>query len=127
MLRLGSAEFSVPRLLPAEGMDELANHIVNVNQGHLVAGIVDLDGQVVRDVVAKSRDRRVVVRPAPLAEQIGKPVDQHFCASLLRIAEQQVLPGFFGLSIGVVKLRLDRGGEHDRAGVAVLFQQVEQR
>ena len=51
------------------------HHVVDVDQVHVARRVGDLDRQVVGDVVAERGDDRVVVRPAPLAEDVLQPED----------------------------------------------------
>ncbi len=75
-------------------------------------GIGDLDRQVVGDVVAERGDHRVVVRPAPLAEDVLEPEDRR-PARRFRAANcrEDLLGVPLADAVGIVELRLDRGAD----------------
>ena len=113
-------------LLSREGPYQLVDHVVDVLQVEGHVRVVDLDRQAFGDVVAERRDDAVVVRAAPLPEEVREPVHEHLRAGLLRVPEHQLLPGPLALPVGVVERRLDGARYHHRALVAVFLQGVEQ-
>lgn len=81
--------------------------------------------------VAKGCDSGVVVRSAPLAVQVGEPIDVDRRSGTLGILAEQVLPRQLGFAVngtGVTPLkgRLSARGEHNGAVVAMMFKQPEQ-
>ena len=90
-----------------------------------MAAVVDGYRQPVRYIVAKGCHRAVVIGAAPFPEQIGEPINQHFCARFLRVTEEQVLPCFFAIAVGVVENRLCGGRKHNGTPIAVLFQSFQ--
>ena len=64
-------------LFAGKGGYHLVHEVVDVQQLQLHRGVVDLDRKAVGQVVAEGGYRRVVVRTAPLAEEVREPVDQH--------------------------------------------------
>ena len=82
-------------------------------------------------VIAEGGHHAIVVGAAPLAEKIGEPVHQYPGSGLLGIAEEQVLPCLLGLAVVPIGIAADEGGlngggQHDRAGIMVFFQGVQQ-
>jgi hypothetical protein len=90
------AEALLPDYIAGERREKSLYDIIDVYQTHHHFGIVDCDGKVSCDVVTESRNRTVVVGPAPLAEYIGKAVDVYMSPCLISIGEEQVLPCFLG-------------------------------
>lgn len=118
-------------LAALQGENHLVDQVVDVEQFELDGGVVDPDGQPVGDVVAEGGHGGVVVGPAPLAEEVRETVDQNSGAGLAGIVEEELLAGLLALAVGVAGVAADEGGldgaaEHNRAGVAVLLQGVEQ-
>ena len=133
----GSSRVRVQSLVAAamgpalQGVQHLLHQIVDIHQFQPGGGVVHLDGQVPGHVVAEGGHGAVVVGTAPLAEEVGEPVDQHRGAGLFAVGEKQLLP--CQLAFAVVRLAvpadeggLYRAGQHHRAGIAVLFQRVQQ-
>ena len=80
---------------------KFSDHVINVNEGHFVAAVVDGYGQVVGDIIAEGRHGAVIIRATPFAEHVGKTVDKHLGAGFFRIAEKQILPRLFAFAVGV--------------------------
>ena len=118
-------------LLPFQGIQHFLHQIVNIQKFQLHGRIADGDGQVVGIVVAESGHGTVVVGTAPLAEQIGEPVNQHLCSGFSAVGEEQFLPFLFAQAIAPVGVTADQGGldgrrQHHRAGVAIALQGIQQ-
>ena len=110
-----------------QGVQKLFHQVIDVEQLQLGAGVVDLDGQVVGEVVAEGGHHAVVVGAAPLAEQVGEPVHQHGGAGLLPVSEKQLLPrqlgpAVIGLAVPADERSLDGAGEHHGAPIPCLLQ-----
>ena len=118
-------------LLAGKGSYHLVHKVVDVQQLQLHRGVVDPDRKAVGQVVAEGGHRRVVVRTAPLPEEVREPVDQHPRPGCGRVHEEQVLarllaPPVLAVSEAAREGGLDRGGQHHGAGVPVLFECVEE-
>ena len=118
-------------LFASKSAYHLVHEVVYVQQFQLHIGVVDPDRQVVGQVVAEGSHRGVVVRTAPLAEEVREPVDQHPGARCGGVHEEQVLarllaPPVLAVSEAARERGLDRGGQHHGAGVAVLSECVEE-
>ena len=118
-------------LFAFERIQHFHNEIVDIEQLELGAPVIDRDGQVVRQIVAEGGNRAVVVRAAPLAEQVRESVDQHPRASLPGVIKEQLLARFFAPSVITViasdASSLNGGGKHNRAGVLMPFQRIKER
>ena len=109
----------------------LVHKVVNVQQLQLHRGVVDPDRKAVGQVVAEGGHRRVVVRTAPLAEEVREPVDQHPRSGCGGVHQEQVLarllaPPVLAVSEAAREGGLYRGGLHHGTGVAVLSECVEE-
>ena len=119
-------------VLPAcEGGGHLVHEVVDVQQLQLHGGVVHLDGEAVRDIVAECGHGGVVVRTAPLAEEVREAVDEHPSAGLGGVAEEELLarllaPAVLAVPEAAGQGRLYGGGEHHGTGVPVLFEGVEE-
>ena len=117
-------------LLPFERIQHLLHQIVDVKKFELGIAVVDPDGQIVGDVMAKGRHGTVIVGAAPLAEEVGETIDEHFGARLARIGKEQLLPRLLAAAVVAVvsadERRLDGRGKHHGAGVAALFERRKQ-
>ena len=118
-------------LFAGKGGYHLVHEVVDVQQLQLHRGVVDLDRKAVGQVVAEGGYRTVVVRTAPLAEEVREPVDQHPRSGCGGVHEEQVLarllaPPVLAVSEAAREGGLDRGGQHHGAGVAVLSECVEE-
>ena len=118
-------------LFPLEGFDHLVHQVVDVEELELDGGVVDGVGEVVGDGVAEGGDGAVVVGAAPFAEEVREAVDEHLCARIFAVFEEQVFTGFFAAAVFGVAEAAGEGGllgaaEHHGAAVAVLFVGVEQ-
>ena len=125
------AVIAAPVLLTCEGGDHLVHQVVDVEQFQFHRRVVDPDRKVVCDVVAECRHGGVVVRPAPLAEEVGEAVDEHSCPRGGRVHEEQVLARLLASAVLAVPETagegcLYGGREHHGAGVAVLSKRVEE-
>lgn len=101
-------------------LDETRHHVVDVDQRDRCRRIVDLDRQIAGDVVAEGGDRRVVVRPAPLAEHVGQ-AEQIDGKTVLRPCRAQRLFGRqLALTVRIVALGLDRRRIDHGNGLAAL-------
>ena len=120
-----------PVLLACEGGGHLVHEVVDVEQLQLHRRVVDLYREAVGDVVAESGHCGVVVRTAPLAEEVREAVDQHPRAGLSGILEEELLarllaPAVLAVPEAAGEGRLYGGREHHGTGVAVLFEGVEE-
>ena len=118
-------------LFTGKGGYHLVHEVVDVQQLKFHRRVVDLYREVVGEVVAEGGYRRVVVRTAPLAEEVREPVDQHPGTRCGRVHEEQVLarllaPPVLAVSEAAREGGLDRGGQHHGAGVPVLSECVEE-
>lgn len=101
-------------------LDETRHHVVDIDQRDRRRRIVDLDRQIAGDVVAEGGDRRVVVRPAPLAEHVGQ-AEQIDGKTVLRPGRAQRLFGRqLALTVRIVALGLDRRRIDHGNGLAAL-------
>ena len=126
-----NAVIAAPVLFADKGGYHLVHKVVNVQQLQFHRGVVDLYREVVGEVVAEGGYRTVVVRTAPLAEEVREPVDQHPRPGCGGVHEEQVLarllaPPVLAVSEAAREGGLDRGGQHHGAGVAVLSECVEE-
>ena len=118
-------------VLPAcEGGGHLVHEVVDVEQLQLHRRVVDLDGEAVCDIVAECGHCGVVVRTAPLAEDVWEAVDEHPRAGLGGVAEEELLarllaPAVLAVSETAGEGCLYGGREHHGTGVPVLFEGVE--
>ena len=124
-IELATAAFTL------EGVDELIDKVIDVEELHLHAAVVDLDGEVVGDVVAEGGDGGIVVRTAPFAEEIGESIDEDFGACLLGVLEHEFLTCLLALAVlggaeASCKGGLDGTADHDRTCVVVLLEGVEE-
>ena len=118
-------------LLATEAGDYLVHKVVDVQEFQLNRRVIDLIRQVVRDGIAEGCDRGIVIRPAPLAEQVREPVHQHPGARVLAVLEEQVLPGFLAAAVlGIPETprqrRLLAARQHHRANVLMLPEGVQE-
>ena len=118
-------------LLAAQAGDHLVHQVVDIQQFQFHRRVIDRVRQVVGDGIAKRSDSGIVVRPAPLAEQVREAVHQHLCARILSIPQEQILPRLLRTPIlGVPEPARQRSllarREHHRAGVSMLPQRIQQ-
>ena len=119
-------------VLPApQCVQHFKDQIVNIEQLQLYGGITHGDRQIVGYIVAERGHGAVIVGAAPLPEQVGKAVYQHLSARLGSIVEKQLLPCQLGLAVIAVLVTADPcslngRGKHDRTGITVLFQRIQQ-
>ena len=115
-----------------EGLQHGRDQIVDIQKLELDRRIVHVEFAVVRDGVAERRHGGVVVRPAPFAVQVRKPVHVGACPRAARVLEQQFFARKLALAVGAssiaaAKRRLHGAREHHGAGIAVLLEEGEQR
>ena len=120
------AEVAHAGFVAAQRAHHLRHQVIDVDEAQGHARVVHGDGQVMRDVVAEGGHGAVVVRAAPLAEEVREAVDEHAGAGLGGVIAHQLLAGALALAIGIVQLCLGGGRNHHRAGIAVLFERVQQ-
>ncbi len=113
-----------------EGFDHLVNKVVDIEKIHLDASVVHLDREIVRDVIAESRNCRVVVRTAPLSEKVREAVYKNLGSCLLAVFEHQFLSSFLALAVfacteTTCESGLNRAGDHYRAVVAILLEGIK--
>ena len=118
-------------LLAGKSSYHLVHEVVDVQQLQLHRGVVDPDRKAVGQVVAERGHGTVVVRTAPLAEEVREPVDQHPRSGSGGVHEEHVLarllaPPVLAVSEAAREGGLDRGGQHHGAGVPVLSECVEE-
>ena len=118
-------------LLTEQRTEHLLHEVVDVEELQLDRRVADGVVPIVGDGVAEGCDGGVVPGAAPLAVEVREAVDEHRRARALRIVEEQLLARTLGLAVGAALVaarqrRLDAGGQHHRAAVAVALQQVEQ-
>ena len=128
--RIHALEFTVV-LLPFQRVEHFGDEIVDVKKLERDRRIVYGDGEIAGDVVAEGGHGRVVVRAAPLAEEVREAVDKHLCTRFLSIGEEELLARLFAAAVVAVVAAdaggLDRRGEHHGGFVPVLLQFVKQR
>ena len=83
------------------------------------------------DVVAEGGDGGVVVRTAPFAEEVGESLDEDTGACLLGVLEHEFLACLLPLAVlggaeATCEGGLDGAADHDRTGVVVLLECIEQ-
>ena len=123
VLALRGVEAAV--LLPLYRVEHLLHEIVYEKELELHLGIVHRDGKRVRDIVAESADRGIVVGAYPFARKVREAVDERADALLFPVAEEGFLRRLFGEAVfapaeAAGKARLSGGGEHDGRPVPVL-------
>ena len=120
-------------MLPAlQGGHHLVHEVIDIQQFQLHRGVVHRVGQIISKSIAERRHRRVVVRAAPLTEEVREAVYQHLCPGLFLIVQEQLLASLLATAIlGVSEASsqrcLLRTGEHHGTPVALPLQGVEQR
>jgi hypothetical protein len=82
-------------------LQESINQIIHVNQLQRRRRIMDLNGQIACDLMAKSSDRRVVMRTAPFAKHVGQTEQVQHVAMFCGQGAQGSLCGLLGLAIGI--------------------------
>ena len=117
--------------MPLKCIEHFLDQIVNVQKLQLGGAVAHGDWQIICHIVAEGRHGAVVVGAAPLAEQIRETVDQHRRAGGSAVVEEQFLArklafAVVTLAVAAEQGRLNRAGQHDRAGVAVGFERVQQ-
>ena len=105
------------------------DEVIDVEEFHIDIRVVHLNRQVVCDVVAESRHRAVVVRAAPLTEQVRETVHQNLRASFTAVFKEQLLARFFTTAIFAItetprKGCLNTAAEHHRAQILVAFERL---
>ena len=97
-------------LLARQCAYHLVHEVVDVEQLHLHAAVVDLYGQVAGDVVAEGGDGAIVVGAAPLAKEVGETIDEHLRAGLLAILEHQFFARLLALAVFACAETAGEGG-----------------
>ena len=125
-----NAVIAAPVLFAGKSAYHLVHKVVDVQQLQFHRRVVDPDRKALGQIVAEGGYRRVVVRTAPLAEEVREPVDQHPRPGCGGVHEEQVLarllaPPVLAVSEAAREGGLDRGGQHHGAGVPVLSECVE--
>ena len=100
-------------LAPVDLRQKRCNYIVHVAQLHIACRIGDSNRQIIRNVVAEGCSNRVIVRAAPLPEQVLQAVDPNTGSSLRGKSQQRLLCLRLARSVGIVQFSLDRGTEND--------------
>ncbi|MNZ64199.1 hypothetical protein D3C78_823660 [compost metagenome] len=99
--------------------NEVLNHIIDVDEVDACLRIVDLNRQIAGNVVAEGRYRRVVVGARPLTEHIGQTEQMHSRTMADGQRQQRLFSRALAGAVGIVQLRLDRGGiEHRHLATA---------
>ena len=99
VLDAGLKTCGVDQGMPAPREGTVREIVASEEHFQLHGGIVHGDGQIVRNIVAEGSDSRIVVRAAPLTEQVREPIDQHLRTGLPAIVEEQLLPCSLGLTV----------------------------
>ena len=80
--------------------------------------------------MAEGCNNGVVVGSAPLAKEVDEAVNQNLCTRFGTVGEEQVLTRLLALSVGAIVAAnaggLDGGGKHDRTGIVMLIQGVQE-
>jgi len=118
-------------LVALEGLDHLVDEVVDVEELHLDAAVIDLDREAVGYVVAEGGDGGVVVRAAPLAEEVREAVDEDLGSGFFAVLEHEFFSGFLALAVfggaeAAGEGGLDGAADHHRAAVAVFLEGVQQ-
>ena len=80
-------------LLAFEGCNHLVNKVIDIEKFHLYASVIDLDRKIVRNIIAKGGNSRIIVRPTPLAEKIRETINKNFSTGIFRISEGGIISG----------------------------------
>ena len=96
-----SLEFAM-MFLTFERADHLLDQIVDVEDLHLYASVIDLDREVIGDIVAERGDGRIVVRTAPFSVKVRETIDEYFRTGLLAVFEEEILAGFLAPAVFAV-------------------------
>ena len=85
--------------LALDSVKHFFNQIVNVEQFKLCRTVINLYRQIICDIIAESRNSTVVIRSAPLAEQVRETVNVDLRARFFCVVEKQVLARKFASAI----------------------------
>ena len=96
-----SLEFAM-MFLTFERADHLLDQIVDVENLHLYASVIDLDREVIGDIVAERGDGRIVVRTAPFSVKVRETVNENFGTGLFAIFQEKILAGFLAPAVFAV-------------------------
>ena len=118
--------------LTFQGVQHLLHQIVDIQQLQLGGAVVYLNGKIVGNIIAEGCYRAVIVGTAPLAEEIGKPIYQHWSSATAAVFEEQLLAGQLGLAVIGLTVAADEGGlngacQHHGTLVSVVLQGIQQR
>ena len=91
-----------------QSRQKAAHHVVDVDQCHSAGRVGNGERQVAGDVVAEGGDHRVVVGTAPLAEDVGEPVNRDAGAALRRVVSDASSASPLAHAVRVVLRGLDR-------------------
>ena len=116
--------------LALESLNHLVHEVIDIEKLHLDAPVIYLDRKVVRDVVAECRDRGIVVRTAPLSEEVRETIYKNLRSCFLAVIEHQFFSGLLALAVfacseTACESGLNRAGDHYRAVVAVFLESVK--
>ena len=79
-----------------KSIKHLFYEVLHKDQGKLRGRVIDCNGQVPGNIVAEGGYSRVVVGLLhPLADKVGKAVDEDLCSGLFSVAEKEILPLLF--------------------------------
>ena len=113
----------------AKRVEHFGNQVVDIQKLEHCRTVVHGYRQIVCGVVAKGRDRAVIVRAAPLAEKIRKTVHQNFRARLFPVCKNKVFARLLASAVLAViapdKGRLNGRRNHHGAFVAVFFERIQ--
>ena len=65
----------IPVLLPVQSKQHLLDQIIDIEELQFRAPVIDLNRQTIGNVITKGSNRRIIIRSAPLSEQVREPVD----------------------------------------------------
>lgn len=112
-------------------LEHARDEVVYVQELELDGGVAHVEPPAVGDGVAERRHGGVVPGAAPLAVEVGEPVDVHRGAGALGVLAEEPLSRQLRLSVGRSRVAplergLRRAGEHDGAAVAVMLEQPQE-
>ena len=96
-------------LLTLQSEHHLLNEVIDIEKFQLYVGVVYLNGQAIGDVVAKSGHRSVIVRTAPLSEEVRETIHQDFSAGLAGVVEEKLFSGLLALAVRVAGIAAYKG------------------
>ena len=111
-----TAEFALAIGGTGQAAEQLLHHIVHVGQMQQLPWILDGDRKLPGRAVAEGSDGAVVVRAAPLAENVRKAVQKNLRTGFCAVAQKDLLGGQLALTVRRGGTGLNGGGEQHRAG-----------